>query len=159
MVPHHPDRMALESFYWHWKPVVDWGMFLFGLVSAGVMFSSIGKVTFIIAASLIFGKTMGIFAMGMLANKIGFSLPSCMTKRELFVMAIIAGAGLTVALFICDAAFTDAATIAAAKMGALFSICAVPLGMIVAKVMRTRSFKTMKSPEELRECKKSIEGM
>lgn len=159
MVPRHPDRMALESFYWHWKPVVDWGMFFFGLVSAGVMFSSIGKVTFIIAASLILGKTIGIFAMGMLANKIGFSLPSCMTKRELFVMAIIAGAGLTVALFICDAAFSDAMTIAAAKMGALFSICAIPLGMIVAKVMRTRSFKTMKSPEELRECEESTKGM
>lgn len=159
MVPSHPDRMALESFYWHWKPVVDWGMFFFGLVSAGVPFSGIGKLTFMIAGSLILGKTLGIFTMGMLGNKIGFPLPSCMTKRELFVMAIVAGAGLTVALFICDAAFTDAATVAAAKMGALFSIFAVPIGMAVAKVMRTRSFKNKKLPEENRECEKSTEGM
>lgn len=159
MVPRHPDRMALESFYWHWKPVVDWGMFFFGLVSAGVLFSGIGKLTFMIAGSLILGKTLGIFIMGMLADKIGFSLPSCMSKRELFVMAVIAGAGLTVALFICDAAFTDAATIAAAKMGALFSIFAVPLGMILSKVMGTRSFKNMKSVEEIKECEKSTKGM
>lgn len=159
MVPRHPDRMALESFYWHWKPVVDWGMFFFGLVSAGVLFSGIGKLTFMIAGSLILGKTLGIFIMGTLADKIGFSLPSCMSKRELFVMAVIAGAGLTVALFICDAAFTDAATIAAAKMGALFSIFAVPLGMILSKVMGTRSFKNMKSVEEIKECEKSTKGM
>lgn len=159
MVPRHPDRMALESFYWHWKPVVDWGMFFFGLVSAGVLFSGIGKLTFMIAGSLILGKTLGIFIMGTLADKIGFSLPSCMSKRELFVMAVIAGAGLTVALFICDAAFTDAATVAAAKMGALFSIFAVPLGMILSKVMGTRSFKNMKSVEEIKECEKSTKGM
>jgi len=152
VVPRDPDRMALENFYWHWKPIVDWGLFFFGLVSAGVLFSHIGRVTFFIAAALILGKTIGISAMGFLADKIGFSLPSCMTKRELFVMSIIAGAGLTVSLFICDAAFDDNAIVAAAKMGALFSILAIPLGMFAAKIMGTRSFKQKKTPEEIKEC-------
>ena len=159
VVPKHPDRMALESFYWHWKPVVDWGLFFFGLDSAGVMFSSIGKVTFFVVVALIAGKSLGIYTMGKLADKIGFSLPSCMTKRELFVMAIIAGAGLTVALFICDAAFTDPVTVAAAKMGALFSIFAIPLGMFVSKVMGTRSFKNKKTVQEIRECEQQSQGM
>lgn len=159
VVPRHPDRMALESFYWQWKPVVDWGLFFFGLVSAGVLLSSIGKVTLFITMALIVGKTLGISLMGMVADKIGFSLPSCMTKRELFVMAIIAGAGLTVSLFICDAAFSDPTTVAAAKMGALFSIFAIPLGMIVSKVMGTRSFKNKKSREEIKECEQRSQGV
>ena len=152
VVPRHPDRLALESFYWHWKPVVDWGLFFFGLVSAGVLLSSIGKVTFFIAAALIIGKTIGITCMGLFADKIGFSLPSCMEKRELFVMAIIAGAGLTVSLFICDAAFSDPVTVAAAKMGALFSIFAIPIGMAVSKLVGARSFKMKKTVKEIKEC-------
>lgn len=152
VVPRDPDRMALESFYWHWKPVVDWGLFFFGLVSAGVLFSSIGKVTFFITAALIVGKTIGITCMGLLGNKLGFSLPSCMEKRELLVMSIIAGAGLTVSLFICDAAFSDPVTVAAAKMGALFSILAIPIGMVMSKVVGARSFKMKKTNEEIKEC-------
>ena len=152
VVPRHRDRLALESFYWHWKPVVDWGLFFFGLVSAGVLFSSIGKVTFFVVASLIIGKTIGITCMGLFGNKIGFPLPSCMEKRELFVMAIIAGAGLTVSLFICDAAFSDSVTVAAAKMGALFSIFAIPIGMVVSKLVGARSFKMKKTVTEIKEC-------
>ncbi|MBR5328663.1 MAG: Na+/H+ antiporter NhaA [Firmicutes bacterium] len=158
VVPRHPDRMALEDFYWHWKPVVDWGLFFFGLVSAGVLFSSIGKVTVFVTVALIVGKTIGISCMGMFADKIGFSLPSCMTKRELIVMSVIAGAGLTVSLFICDAAFTDPVTVAAAKMGALFSIFAIPLGMVSAKVLKTRSFKTKLTREENIACEQKAQG-
>lgn len=159
VVPRDPDRMALESFYWHWKPVVDWGLFFFGLVSAGVLFSSIGKVTLFVTVALIIGKMIGISFMGMLADKIGFSLPSCMTKRELIVMSIIAGAGLTVSLFICDAAFTDPVTVAAAKMGALFSVLAIPFGMLASKLLGTRSFKSKKTREENIACEQQSQGM
>ncbi|MBQ4092769.1 MAG: sodium:proton antiporter, partial [Firmicutes bacterium] len=71
----------------------------------------------------------------------------------------IAGAGLTVSLFICDAAFSDPVIVAAAKMGALFSIFAIPLGMFVSKVMGTRSFKNKKTVQEIRECEQQSQGM
>ena len=46
------------------KPFVDYGLFFFGLTNAGVQFTSISNVTWIILASLIIGKTVGVYAFG-----------------------------------------------------------------------------------------------
>ena len=147
VVPRDPDHLALETFYWHWKPVADYGLFFFGLVSAGVMFSSIGVVTLIVAVSLILGKALGIFFFGFVGSKIGFHLPEGMTKTDLVLVATVAGVGLTVSLFICDAAFTDETVIGAAKMGALFSIAAVLSGYGVSKLVKKRPLKSLEEKE------------
>lgn len=136
VVPHDSERMALETFYWHWKPVADYGLFFFGLVSAGVMLSNIGVVTLIVAVSLIIGKTIGIYVFGAIGTKCGCHLPEGMNVIDLVLVSVIAGVGLTVSLFICDAAFTDAATIGAAKMGALFSVIAVFLGYGLSRILK-----------------------
>ena len=147
VVPKDPDHLALENFYWHWKPVSDYGLFFFGLVSAGVMFSNIGIVTLIIAVSLIVGKALGIFLFGFVGSKIGFRLPEGMNKTDLILVATVAGVGLTVSLFMCDAAFSDPAVISAAKMGALFSIAAVLSGYCISKLIRKEPLKEEKETE------------
>lgn len=147
VVPRDSERLALENFYWHWKPVVDYGLFFFGLVSAGVMFSSIGIVTMFVVVSLIFGKAIGIFLFGFVGSKIGCHLPEGMGKRDLLLVSIVAGVGLTVSLFICDAAFTNATAIGAAKMGALFSIAAVFLAYGVAILLKKKPLNEEKETE------------
>jgi NhaA family Na+:H+ antiporter len=62
---------------------------MFGLAHAGVNFSSIGSITWIVLASLIIGKTIGIFGFGWLAKTFGFGLPRGMRKRDLLVAGII----------------------------------------------------------------------
>lgn len=131
--PH--DTSALARFEHEWKVVVDFGLFLFGLANAGVGFSSVGTATWLVLASLVFGKSAGIFAMGWLGNWLGFSLPDRIGGKELLLVGLIAGAGLTVALFVAGAAFAEPTLQGAAKMGALFSggsaLCAIVLGRIL----------------------------
>lgn len=130
------DHSPMHKFEQEWKIVVDFGLFMFGLANAGVEFSNIGSVTWIVLISLIMGKTIGIFGFGWLAKTIGFGLPRGMLNRDLLIVGIIAGTGFTVALFVSGEAFADPGIKGAAKMGAMFSIAAAAIGIIMAKVLK-----------------------
>ncbi|MCX5658908.1 MAG: Na+/H+ antiporter NhaA [Planctomycetota bacterium] len=129
-------HFTLASFEHAWKIVVDFGLLFFGLANAGVQFSAAGTVTWLVLASLVVGKTLGIFGFGLLASWMGFALPAGMTRRDLFLAGVIAAIGLTVALFVAGAAFMETALQGAAKMGALGSALAAPLAFIVARVWK-----------------------
>jgi NhaA family Na+:H+ antiporter len=132
------DRSPMHQFEHEWKIVVDFGLFVFGLANAGVEFSSIASVTWIVLASLIIGKTIGIYSFGWMATKLGFGLPRGMFKSDLLIAGIIAGTGFTVALFVSGEAFTDPTIKGAAKMGAMFSIVAAIMGIVAGKVLKIR---------------------
>ncbi len=135
------DERALEKFNRQWKPVVDFGMFFFGLCNAGVVFSAIGIPTVLVSVALIVGKCFGVFFFGYIALKIGFALPKGMRKRDLVVAGLVAGVGLTVALFICNSAFSDPVLQGSAKMGALFSIASIPIAMVVARLLGVQKYR------------------
>ncbi len=137
--PMHAEHSPLHIFEEHMKAFVDFGLFFFAFANAGVALAEIGPMTWIILGSLVVGKTVGISALGLLARRLGFPLPDRMGIRELVMAAFIAALGLTVALFVCSAAFTDKSLLGQAKMGALFSgfvgLVAILIGRI-AKVGR-----------------------
>ncbi len=139
-------KFALTRFMRDWKPVVDFGLFFFGLVNAGVQMSSVGTPTFMVAAALIVGKLLGVFIFGYVAIKIGFALPNGMGKRDLLVIGSVAGIGLTVALFVCTSAFVDPVIQGAAKMGALFSVASAIFAFILAKMLKIKKFKHGERP-------------
>lgn len=132
------DVSPLSRFEHDWKVVVDFGMFLFGLVNAGVPLSTVGFPTWLVLISLFFGKTAGITLFALFAGAIGFPLPARMGKKELILAATIAGIGLTVSLFIAGEAFVDPATRGAAKMGALFSGGIAPLAITLGALLRVK---------------------
>lgn len=134
--PH--DRSTLSRFEHEWKIIVDFGLFMFGLANAGVAFSGVGTVTWLVFLSLLAGKALGIFSFSYLGKKLGFPLPDGMGKRDLLVAGVIAGIGFTVALFVAGEAFTDPEVQGAAKMGAMFSIAAFPAAMILARAVKVR---------------------
>lgn len=115
------DRSTLTTFEHEWKIFVDFGLFMFGLANAGVMFSEVGTATWLVLASLMIGKTVGITIMGYVGVLLGFPLPEKVGGKELLVIGMVAGLGMTVALFVAGEAFSDPATQGAAKMGALMS--------------------------------------
>ncbi len=115
------DLSPLACFEHEWKVVVDFGLFMFGLANAGVEFAAIGVATWLVFTSLAIGKTCGIFSMGLLGKWLGYPLPSHVGKKELLLVGMIGGLGLTVALFVAGEAFTNPLIQGAAKMGALFS--------------------------------------
>lgn len=130
------DLSPLGSFEHEWKVVVDFGLFMFGLANAGVEFSGIGVATWLVLASLAIGKTGGIFIMGMIGKWLGYPLPSHVGKKELLLVGLIGGLGLTVALFVAGEAFTDPIIQGAAKMGALFSVACGIFAIIGGKLMK-----------------------
>ncbi len=132
------DRSTLSSFEHDWKIIVDFGLFMFGLANAGVAFSGVGPATWLVLLSLLAGKALGIFSFGFLGKRLGFPLPEGMGKRDLAIAGVIAGIGFTVALFVAGEAFTDPVVQGAAKMGAMFSIAAFPLAIILARLAGIR---------------------
>ncbi len=135
------DHSPLTKFEHEWKHIVDFGLFMFGLANAGVEFSEIAIPTWLVFYALLLGKTVGIFGLGSLAKMLGFPLPDGMGKKELFVAGIIAALGLTVALFVAGAAFTDLKIQGAAKMGALFSAGAGIIALILGRVLRIKKIR------------------
>jgi len=132
------DHSTVARFEHEWKVIVDFGLFMFGLVNSGVQFSSIGPATWLVLASLLVGKTAGIFSLGYLAHKLGFPLPHGMKKRELLVIGVIAGFGFTVALFVAGEAFIDPVHQGAARMGAMLSCGSAVIALLAAKVLRIK---------------------
>ncbi len=129
------DYSTLARFEHEWKAVVDIGLFIFGLANAGVEFTNTGTVTWLVLASLLIGKTTGIFIFGYLADLLGFRMPEGIRKRDLLVIGVVAGTGFTVALFVAGQAFVDHTIMEAAKMGAMFSAVSVLLGAIMGRLL------------------------
>jgi NhaA family Na+:H+ antiporter len=131
----HAHHSALHSFEHQLKLFVDLGLFFFAYANAGVEFAGIGPMTWIILGSLIVGKTIGITLCGVLAKVLGFPLPARMGMKELVLAGFIAALGLTVALFVAGAAFTDPGLQGQAKMGALFSGFVGLVAILIGKML------------------------
>ncbi len=135
----HISRSTLERFKHQWDVLVDFGLFMFGLTNAGINLFLFDTVTWLVLFSLLMGKTIGISMFSSIANILGFPLPSGMQKKDLIMAGLIAAMGLTVALLISGAAFTDTYLQSAAKMGALLSISAAPIAFILSRLIGIRA--------------------
>ena len=131
----HVGHSPLHEFEHQMKMFVDFGLFFFAFTNAGVELASIGAMTWLILGSLVIGKVCGIVGLGLIAVKLGFPLPDRMGLRELAMAGFVAALGLTVALFVAGAAFTDPTLLGQAKMGALFSgfvgLAAIGIGRLL----------------------------
>jgi NhaA family Na+:H+ antiporter len=125
---------------------VDFGLIFFGITNAGVEFSAMSTLTWIVCISLVVGKTGGIMILSRIAMLLSFKAPAGVRFKEIGVIGIIAGAGLTVALFVAGVAFTDPSLQVSAKMGALFSSVVFIIAPLIGKAARIRRITT---PEEL----------
>ena len=128
------EHSTLTSFEHIFKLPVDLGLLGFGLANAGVVFSSLNQITWIILASLLIGKTVGITGLAMLGQWCKMDLPKGINFYTLIIIGIIASIGLTVALFISQEAYLNPDLQNAAKMGALFSSGAALLAFVMIKI-------------------------
>ncbi|WP_294282286.1 Na+/H+ antiporter NhaA [uncultured Sphingomonas sp.] len=99
---------------------------LFGFANAGVSLTGVGLETFAqplvlgIALGLFVGKQTGILAAIWGADRLGIARrPAGVSWGQLYGMALIAGIGFTMSLFIGGLAFADPAQMDAVKIGVL----------------------------------------
>lgn len=119
------------------KHPVEIILFFFGLLNAGVEFSSIGSPTWLVLAGLVIGKPLGILLFGWLAaGPMKLGLPAGMKTSDLFVVGCVAAIGFTVSLFVASVAFESGPVQDAAKMGALFSFVAALISLVAGKMLK-----------------------
>ena len=135
---HGHSMGTLEQFEHHLKLPVDFGLFFFAWANAGVAFGNINQVTLMILLSLIVGKTVGVSLFSWVVSKAGFPLPEGMGIRHLMVAGMIAGLGLTVALFVANKAYSGTDFLDPGKMGAVFSVIVAALAFIFARAIGIR---------------------
>ncbi len=129
-------RLAtMQQFEEWWRMPVQAILMTFGLVNAGVPFSSVGAVTAAVAISLVVGKPIGVTMATAIGELVGLRRPAGLGYPALVVMGVTAGIGFTVALFFTTAAFPPGAVLEEAKMGALLSFLAAPLAIGLGKVL------------------------
>lgn len=119
------------------KHPVEIILFFFGLLNAGVEFSSMGPATWLVLAGLLIGKPVGIFLFGWIAAKpLKLGIPQGMRIIDLVVIGFVAAIGFTVSLFVASVAFDAGPVQDAAKMGALFSFAAAIVSIVAGKLLR-----------------------
>ena len=131
-----PDTM--NRFEQAWRLPVQFILFFFGLVNAGVTLSSVGSGSWIVFLSLLIGKPIGIVGTTFLSVKAGLRAPGGLSYRHAVVMGVAAGIGFTVALFFATAAFPSGPILDQVKMGALLSFFAAPLAILLGRLAGLR---------------------
>ncbi|MGZ3478783.1 MAG: Na+/H+ antiporter NhaA, partial [Myxococcaceae bacterium] len=118
---------------------------LFGLANSGVSVAGMsiqdltGSVFLGVAVGLFVGKQLGIFAFTWGAVKLGAAeLPGGAPWRSVYGVAMVAGVGFTVALFIANLAFGgEPKLLDEARLGVLVgSLVSGVSGMLVLRVVR-----------------------
>ena len=134
---YQPD--TLNRFEHWWATPVQVVLLLFGFANAGVPLAQIAAGTYYVLAGLLLGKPIGILAFSGMARLAGGHLPPGLRVSDLFVVGLVAAIGFTVSLFFATAAFPAGAALAETKMGALLSLVAAPVAVVVSRLLRVRA--------------------
>lgn len=128
---------------------------LFALANAGVHFdlehfsdSSSQRVALGVFAGLVLGKVLGISGATWMATRLGIGrLPDSLRWRHVTGLALVAGIGFTVSLFIAELAYDDPAIVDAAKVAILAaSVVAGALGASAFALQHRRLFGRRRRP-------------
>ena len=128
------------------RPLVVFAILpLFAFANAGVSLHGVGLATLIapvplgIAAGLLVGKTIGVFAASWLVVQFGFArLPEGADWRAMFGVAVLCGIGFTMSLFIAGLAFEGAGSeyVVQTRLGVLLgSLAAAVIGLTILRAV------------------------
>lgn len=120
-----PEGSPLARTYHDLRRWVAFGVVpLFAFFNSGIAVKGVaegfGNVFLGVALGLFLGKQTGVFAAAWLAVRLGAArLPAAVAWRHLYGVALLAGIGFTMSLFISGLAFDDPAALTAARQGVL----------------------------------------
>lgn len=124
---------------------------VFALANAGIMFGETENIdytlSFSIALSLIFGKSIGITLFSYLGIKLGLAdLPEDLNFKQIIGVSFLAGIGFTMSIFVANLAFQENnALIDASKIGIIMgSLISGIIGFILLKLYSNSSKTNLK---------------
>lgn len=136
---YHSPLQALEHRLHGW--VAYFIMPIFALANAGIAFSSgmelDSSLILTIAVTLFVGKTIGISLFSFIAVKLGLAeLPEQVRGLQIVGVAILAGVGFTMSIFIANLAFADSTMLVdSAKIGIIVgSLVSGVAGAVLLKI-------------------------
>jgi Na+:H+ antiporter, NhaA family len=157
--PNSPDPGLAEVFEHRFRPIsAGVAVPLFAFFAAGVSFGSgLGEFVMLlgspvslgIIASLVVGKSVGVFITTFLVTRIpGVSLPKGMAWIDLFAVALLAGIGFTVSLLIGELSFGLGTLLGdEAKIGILVGSVLAALFAAMILVGRNRYYQEIRQRE------------
>jgi NhaA family Na+:H+ antiporter len=126
-------------------PWISYGVIpIFALANAGITFTSESlsgdpRLLLGVILGLVVGKTIGVTAMTWLTVRLRIGrLPEGVSFSQIVGVAMLAGIGFTVALFIAGLAFDEAAVQDQAKVGILIGSVVAALGGVAVLLATTR---------------------
>ncbi|MBF0372522.1 MAG: Na+/H+ antiporter NhaA [Alphaproteobacteria bacterium] len=143
-----PDDTPLRRLEHALHPWVAFGILpLFAFANAGVPLAGLAFTSLIapvplgIALGLFLGKQIGVVGATWLALKLRLgALPEGATPLQFHGMAVLAGVGFTMSLFIGTLAFPDAAQLGGVRIGVLGgSLLSAIVGLIILRLAPTRA--------------------
>lgn len=130
-------------------PYVAFGIVpVFAFANAGLTFPSVpvsqwlsDPVVLGIMVGLVVGKTIGVFGAAWLTERLGLGkYPAGMSQIHLLGVAMTAGIGFTVAIFVATLAFKDGEIVETAKLGIMLaSVVAAVAGYVLLRVTARRA--------------------
>ena len=144
-------RQVLEQLEHHLHPLTSLIVIpLFALANAGIVLDSStasNQIVWAIAVGLVVGKLLGIAGTTLLVTRLGMgNLPAGVRAQHVWGIAALGGIGFTVSLFIAQLAYSDPATVDAAKIGIFAgSLASALLGALI--LTRTARDARRRSPE------------
>jgi NhaA family Na+:H+ antiporter len=125
------------------EPVAWFILPLFALANTAIPISSdtlssiTGTLPLGIAAGLVLGKPMGIYLASVLSVKMKVAqLPSGSSFKHILGAGLLGGIGFTMAIFVANLAFDDAASIEMSKLAVLISsVIAAIVGYIFLRII------------------------
>jgi len=142
--PSMADRLENALHPWSAYVIIP----IFALCNAGVILTidalkdaASSQVTWGVALGLVVGKTVGVAATSLLAVKFGLvNRPRGVSNLHMVGIAMAAGVGFTVALFVTNLAFTDAGSADQSRIGILgASLVAALAAVAVLRLASARS--------------------
>lgn len=114
-------------------------LFFFGLTRGGIDLQAFAPTTLVLLAALWIGKPLGLLAGIFIALRVlGANLPAALRRRDIVLVALVAGMGFTVPALSLESALPGGGMAEAARLGLAISLLAGPLAIALSRLARPR---------------------
>jgi NhaA family Na+:H+ antiporter len=112
-------------------------LFCFGLTRGGIDLGAFAPTTLVILMALWIGKPLGLLAgLALAAWLLGARLPAALARRDVILVAMIAGMGFTVPALSLESALPGGLMAEAARFGLALSLLAGPAALLLSRLRR-----------------------